>query len=123
MSELTTKQYGDLLDRLNVDWNRSLRNVGHLQTIYLGSPFVGSIVVTTSPRKSLYRNVSWFDVRVMTLRNVKAMSLDFSDRGDNVFFNCFDETAVIVSDKMTGHRDTSEEEANFDGEFWSGDDR
>jgi len=62
----------------------------------IGQPFVGSMVITDSPQKAIYRNVQWFDVRKMTFQEAKQLASGLSYLGDCVMFDCFDQIAMVL---------------------------
>lgn len=63
----------------------------------IGQPFVGSMIVTDSPQKALYRRVQWFDVRKMTYREARDLATGLSCLGDTVMFDCFGQIAMVFS--------------------------
>ncbi len=63
----------------------------------IGQPHVGSIVITDSPQKAIYKRVQWFDVRKMTLLEANQLAKGLSCLGDFVYFDCFSQVTVVVS--------------------------
>lgn len=57
--------------------------------LHIGQPHVGSMVITDSPKKSLYKRVQWFDVRRMTYREASNLANGLALLGDAVMFDCF----------------------------------
>jgi len=62
----------------------------------IGQPYVGSMVITDSPQKAMYRNVQWFDVRKMTFQEARQLASGLSYLGDCVMFDCFGQIAMVI---------------------------
>lgn len=62
----------------------------------IGQPFVGSMVITDSPQKSLYSQVQWFDTRKMTYQEARHLASGLSFLGDTVMFDCFGQIAMVI---------------------------
>lgn len=62
----------------------------------IGQPFVGSMVITDSPQKALYKRVQWFDVRKMTYSEARDLASGLSYLGDTVMFDCFGQITMVV---------------------------
>ncbi len=63
----------------------------------IGQPFVGSMVITDSPQKALYKRVQWFDVRKMTFKEARELAQGLSFLGDVVMFDCFGQIAMVTT--------------------------
>ncbi len=62
----------------------------------IGQPFVGSMVITDSPQKNIYRRVQWFDTRKMTYQEAGQLATGLSYLGDCVMFDCFSQIAMVL---------------------------
>ena len=104
--------------------------------VYLGTLDCLTIV-TDSPQKTLFGKVNWFDTRKMTCDRCREVKEELIASQNNVFFDCFGELSLTLGQFTFGHnrivtshyRSIATEllygknVTNYDGEFWSGDDR
>lgn len=64
------------------------------EMIFVGQPYVGSMILTNTPSKGIYRRVQWIDSRQMTFPEAKSLASGLSLLGDQVMFDCFDQVTV-----------------------------
>lgn len=83
-----------LMDLINFDSPQKMLSIGQ--------PFVGSMVITDSPRKKLYERVQWFDVRKMTFKEASSLANGLALLGDTVMFDCFGQIVMNSVKVVTG---------------------
>lgn len=66
----------------------------------IGQPFIGSMVITDSPQKALYKRVQWFDVRRMTYLEASNLANGLALLGDTVMFDCFGQ--IVMNGAVRG---------------------